>query len=71
MAKEKNKKKLFEKTNEQNEFREEKHTPLDKYKDQKFADEIPLKDLKIDSELERNKHKTQEDSQSAKEYRTK
>lgn len=69
MTKNKNEKKLSEKINEQNDYREEKRTPLDKYKDQKFADEIPLEDLKIESEQEKNKHKTQEDSQSANKYR--
>lgn len=68
MTKDRNEKKLSEKISKKNDYREEERTPLDKYKDQEFADEIPLEDLKIETEQEKNKHKTQNDSQSENKY---
>lgn len=68
MNKSRDEKKLSEKVNKQNNYREAERTPLDKFKDQKFADDIPLEDLKIEAEQEKNKHKSQDDSQSAKKY---
>ena len=37
-------------------------------KEQQFVDDIPLKDLKIETEREKNKRKTQDDSQSSNKY---
>lgn len=37
-------------------------------KEQQFVDDIPLKDLKIETEQEKNKRKTQDDSQSSNKY---
>lgn len=68
MNKKRDDKKLSEKIEKKNDYREEERTPLDEYKDQKFADDIPLKDLKIETEQEKNKHKTQDDSQSEDKY---
>lgn len=66
--KSRNEKELSAKIKRQNEYREEERTSLDKYKDQIFADDIPLKDLKIETEQEKNKHKTQNESQSTDKY---
>lgn len=68
MTKDRNEKKLSEKIKKHNDDRAEERTPLDKYKDQKFVDDIPLKDLKIETEQEKNKHKTQNNSQSENKY---
>lgn len=68
MNKKRDEEKLSEKIDKKNDYREAKRTPLDKYKDQQFADEIPLEDLKIEVEQEKNKHKTQDDSQSQEKY---
>jgi len=37
-------------------------------KEQQFVDDIPLKDLKIETEQEKNKRKTQDDSQSSNKH---
>lgn len=66
MTKSRDEKKLSEKINQPNDSREEERTPLDQFEDQKFVDDIPLEDLKIETEQERNKHKTQDRSQSDK-----
>lgn len=42
----------------------EERTPLDDDTEQKFVDDIPLEDLKIEAEQEKNKKKSQDDSQS-------
>jgi len=41
-------------------------SPLDKFENQKFADQIPLEDLKIQAEQEKKKEKSQDTSQSEK-----
>ena len=69
MNKERDKEKLSKKIKDKHDYREEERTPLDKYEDQKFADEIPLQDLKIETEQEKNKHKSQSDSQSEQKYK--
>ncbi len=61
-------KKSTEKIKEQNDYREEERTPLDKFQNQKFSDSIPLEDLKINTKQEKFKKKTQDDSQSEKKY---
>lgn len=61
-------KKLSEKINKQEDYREEDRTPLDQFKDQQFVDDIPLDDLKIELAQERKKHKTQDESQSTNKY---
>lgn len=61
--------KLSEKIKKKHDYREEKRTPLDKFADQKFVDDIPLQDLKIETEQEKEKHKTQDDSQSEQKYK--
>lgn len=37
-------------------------------KEQQFVDDIPIEDLKIETEQEKNKRKTQDDSQSSNKY---
>lgn len=61
--------KFNEKIKEQEKSHEEERSPLDKYKDQQFADDIPLEDLKIEVEQEKEKHKTQSTSQSEEKYK--
>lgn len=68
MTKDQNKKKLDEKINNQIDNHDEDRTPLDRFTDQKFVDDIPLQDLKIETEQEKNKHETQDDSQSQYKY---
>lgn len=68
MNKDRDERKLTEKIAKQNDHYEEKRTPLDEFQDQQFADDIPLEDLKIETEQEENKHKTQDDSQSERKY---
>lgn len=48
---------------------EEKRTKLDDLAEQQFVDDIPLEDLKIENEDEKNKHKTKDDSQSERKYK--
>lgn len=69
MDKERDQKKLSEKIKHKNDYREEERNPLDKFKDQKFVDDIPLYDLKLKTEQEKEKNKTQDDSQSANKYK--
>lgn len=68
MMKNRDQEKLSETINNHSNTHEEARTPLDKFEDQKFADDIPLEDLKIEVEQEKNKRKTQNDSQSASKY---
>lgn len=68
MANKRDKKKLSEKVKKEIDYREEDRTPLDQYKDQQFADDIPLEDLKIEAEQEKDKRKTQDSSQSEEKY---
>jgi len=63
-----NEEKLSERIKKQRDFREEDRNELDEFVDQKFADDIPLEDLKIDAEQEKNKHKSQNTSQSEEKY---
>jgi len=70
MTNKRDEKNLSEEVSNQSEAREEKRTPLDKYKDQQFVDDIPLEDLKIETEQEKNKHKSQDTSQSEKKYKS-
>ena len=37
-------------------------------KEQQFVDDIPIEDLKIETEQEKNKRKTKDDSQSSNKY---
>jgi len=69
MNKERDEQILSEKIKDQSDYRAEKRTPLDKFEDQKFVDDIPIQDLKIETEQERDKHKTQNDSQSEQKYK--
>lgn len=48
---------------------ETKRNKLDNFENQKFADDIPLEDLKIEAEQEAHKHKTQDFSQSEQKYK--
>lgn len=48
----------------------EERTPLDDDTEQKFVDDIPLEDLKIEAEQEKNKKKSQDDSQSDRSSKT-
>lgn len=47
---------------------QKERNPLDAHADEMFVDEVPMKDLKIGLKQERNKHKSQDDSQSARKY---
>ena len=68
MGKNRDEEKLSERIKKQRDFREEDRNELDEFVDQKFADDIPLEDLKIDAEQEKNKHKSQNTSQSEEKY---
>lgn len=68
MAKNRDEEKLDAKIKRQRDFREEDRTPLDEFADQKFADDIPLEDLKIEAEQEEDKEKSQDTSQSEEKY---
>ncbi|WP_338471523.1 hypothetical protein R4Z10_01770 [Niallia sp. XMNu-256] len=48
---------------------EKKEKATDKIEGQEFVDEIPLEDLKIEMEDEKNKSKTKDDSQSERKYK--
>jgi len=69
MDKKRDKEKLSEKIADQNDYREEERNPLDKFADQQFVDDIPIEDLKIETEQEKKKHKTQSDSQTERKYK--
>ena len=68
MSENRNEEKLSERIKKQRDFREEDRNELDEFVDQKFADDIPLEDLKIEAEQEKNKHKSQNTSQSEEKY---
>ncbi|MEC5424551.1 hypothetical protein QGM71_13705 [Virgibacillus sp. C22-A2] len=52
-------------------WNEEKRTPLDEMENQKFADDIPMEDLKIEKKEEKKKHKSKDASQSERKYKVK
>lgn len=58
-------------TNERPKWNEERRTKLDEQKEQKFIDDIPMEDLKIESQDEKKKTKTKDDSQSERKYQRK
>ncbi|MDO6451599.1 hypothetical protein [Oceanobacillus profundus] len=58
-------------TNERPKWNEERRTKLDEQKEQKFVDDIPMEDLKIESQDEKKKKKTKDDSQSERKYQRK
>jgi hypothetical protein len=62
------KKNKFEKVKDgkKTDWNDERRTELDEFKDQQHVDDIPLEDLKIEQEDEKEKHKTKDDSQSEK-----
>ncbi len=65
-----NEKKLHEKVKgKQTDSEEEKNT-LDTFKDQKFVDDIPMEDLKIETEQETKKEQSQNTSQSERKHKT-
>lgn len=47
----------------------ERRTELDRFREQQHVDDIPLEDLKIEQEQEKNQRKTQDSSQSERKYR--
>lgn len=49
--------------------KEKKQNAAEKLEGQEFVDEIPLEDLKIEVEDERDKFKTKDDSQSERKYK--
>lgn len=55
--------------NENTKWNEEDRTALDKFENQKFADDIPMEDLKIELKDEKKKRKTKDDSQSEQKYK--
>lgn len=56
---------------ERTKWNEEGRTKLDGFYEQRFVDDIPLEDLKIEQEDEKDKHKTKDDSQSERKYKEK
>jgi len=50
---------------------EERRTKLDEHEEQKFVDDIPMEDLKIEAQDEKKKSKSKDDSQSERKYRQK
>ena len=58
-------------TNERPKWNEERRTKLDEQKEQKFVDDIPMEDLKIESKDEKKNTKTKDDSQSERKYQRK
>lgn len=56
------------KQSKQTKWNEEDRNKLDEFENQKFVDDIPLEDLKIEQADEKNKHKTKDDSQSERKY---
>jgi len=42
----------------------DRKTPLDKFENEKFADQPPTDELKIEAEQEKKKRKSQDESQS-------
>lgn len=46
-------------------------SPLDEFENEKFADQIPLEDLKIEAEQEKNKRKSQDSSQNEEKFKNK
>lgn len=68
MAKERNKEEIQDQIKSERDHRAEDRTPLDEFDEQKFTDDIPLEDLKIDQKQEDKKEKSQDDSQSEEKY---
>lgn len=64
-----NKRVLNEKVNDKQK-RSNENDPLDTFKDQQFVDEIPLEDLKIETDQETKKEKSQSTSQSERKYKS-
>lgn len=58
----------FKKIEKQHDHFEENRTELDEFENQKFADDIPLEELKVEAEQEKDKRKTQDTSQSEQKY---
>lgn len=54
---------------ERTKWNEEDRTKLDGFYEQRFVDDIPLEDLKIEQDDEKDKHKTKDDSQSERKYK--
>lgn len=50
---------------------EERRTTLDEHEEQKFVDDVPLEDLKIEAKDEKRKTKSKDDSQSEKKHKQK
>lgn len=60
----------MKKKNKRRDNRDElEKSPLDKFDNQKFADQIPLEDLNIEAEQEKHKRKSQDTSQSERVYK--
>ncbi|MGJ9459518.1 hypothetical protein [Oceanobacillus sp. CF4.6] len=56
---------------EKTKWNEEDRTKLDEFENQKFADDIPLEDLKIEMKDEKKKTKTKDASQSERKFKNK
>ncbi|WP_010651861.1 hypothetical protein [Oceanobacillus massiliensis] len=54
---------------ENTKWNEEERTKLDSFDNQKFADDIPMEDLKIEMKDEKKKTKTKDESQSERKYK--
>lgn len=57
------------KVNKHTEAHEKDRNALDNFQNQKFADDIPLDDLNIETEQEKDKRKTQDTSQSERKFK--
>jgi len=54
--------------NREENFRQERKEPIKNQKEERFTDDIPLEDLKVNMKQERKKDKTQDTSQSEKKW---
>lgn len=66
MRKDQRDKESFAKRKKADDKKTQNDTPIDEFKDQQFTDDIPLEELKIKAKQEKQKEKTQDDSQSEK-----
>lgn len=54
--------------NREENFRQERKEPIKNQEEERFTDDIPLEDLKVNMKQERKKDKTQDMSQSEKKW---
>ena len=68
MKEEKQNKDIFEKRNKVSRKDTQDDTLIDEFKDQKFVDDIPVEELNIKVKQEKNKRKSQNESQSEEKH---